>query len=111
MPKQEKPLSQVEVVGAIVAELGMDDSPSSKRLVKNILAAVSTVAVKQLRMRGIGKVTIPGLNIKMELIRKPAVKAHPGRNPFTGEEITVAAKPARNVVKIKAMKKLKDSVL
>lgn len=110
MPKQEKPLSQVEVIKAIVDELGWD-AANARSEVRDVLAAVSIVAIKQLRMEGIGKITIPGLNIKMELIRKPAVEAHPGRNPFTGEEIMVAAKPARNVVKIKPMKKLKDAVL
>jgi hypothetical protein len=31
-------------------------------------------------------------------------------SPFTGEEITVKAKPARNVVKVNALKALKESV-
>lgn len=106
MPKQEKPLSQVEVIEELVVRSGL-----GKRVVKVFLTELGGLAVEQLTKKGIGKVTIPGLNVKMELIRKPAVKAHPGRNPFTGEEIMVAAKPARNVVKIKAMKKLKDSVL
>ncbi|HIB83593.1 MAG TPA: integration host factor, partial [Chromatiaceae bacterium] len=31
-------------------------------------------------------------------------------NPFTGEPMTVKAKPARNVVKVSALKALKESV-
>jgi nucleoid DNA-binding protein len=48
---------------------------------------------------------------KFRVIRKPATKARKGVNPFTGEPTTFAAKPARNVVKVKPLKKLKDSVL
>jgi len=44
------------------------------------------------------------------VVRKPAVKAHKGINPFTGEETMFKAKPARNVVKIRALKSLKDMV-
>ena len=33
-----------------------------------------------------------------------------GHNPFTREETTFKAKPARNVVKIRPLKKLKDMV-
>ena len=40
--------------------------------------------------------------------KKPATKARKGINPFTGQETTFAAKPARTVVKIRPLKKLKD---
>jgi hypothetical protein len=43
-------------------------------------------------------------------LSKPATKAHKGINPFTGEETVFKAKPARNVVKIRALKKVKDMV-
>jgi nucleoid DNA-binding protein len=39
---------------------------------------------------------------------KRATKARPGRNPFTGEEIMIAAKPARRVVRVRPLKALKD---
>ncbi|MBB70985.1 MAG: integration host factor [Legionellales bacterium] len=56
-----------------------------------------------------GMFTLPGL-LKVEVKRKPATKARKGINPFTGEETTFKAKPARNVVKIKPLKKLKEMV-
>ena len=40
----------------------------------------------------------------------PATKARKGINPFTKEEVMFKAKPARNVVKIRALKGLKDLV-
>ena len=41
---------------------------------------------------------------------KPATKERKGINPFTKEETIFKAKPARNVVKIRPLKKLKDMV-
>lgn len=56
-----------------------------------------------------GIFTIPGL-LKMRVVKKPAVKARKGINPFTGEEMMFKAKPASKVVKIAALKGLKDMV-
>ena len=49
----------------------------------------------------------PGL-FKMSVINKPATKARKGINPFTGQEITFKAKPARNIVKVRPLKLLKE---
>lgn len=51
--------------------------------------------------------TLPGL-LKIKVIHKPATKARKGINPFTGQETTFKAKPARNVVKVQALKALKQ---
>ena len=51
--------------------------------------------------------TLPGL-LKVKVIHKPATKARKGINPFTKEEVMFKAKPARNVVKVQALKALKD---
>ncbi|MFQ5487123.1 MAG: HU family DNA-binding protein [Gammaproteobacteria bacterium] len=48
--------------------------------------------------------------LKIKVHRKPASRARKGINPFTGEEMLFKAKPARNVVKIQALKGLKDMV-
>ena len=47
---------------------------------------------------------------QVTVVRKPATKARKGINPFTGEETVFKAKPARNVVKIRPLKNLKDMV-
>ena len=56
-----------------------------------------------------GAFTLPGL-LKIQRIHKPAKKARKGINPFTGEETMFKAKPAHYVVKIRALKKLKDMI-
>ena len=50
---------------------------------------------------------MPGL-FKITTVRKPATKARKGINPFTKEEVMFKAKPARTVIKIRPLKKLKD---
>jgi nucleoid DNA-binding protein len=44
----------------------------------------------------------------VQVVNKPATKARKGINPFTGEETMFKAKPARNVIKVRPLKKLKD---
>lgn len=56
-----------------------------------------------------GLFTMPGL-MKVKVVRKPATKARKGINPFTGEPTVFKAKPARNVVKVLALKALKEMV-
>ena len=48
--------------------------------------------------------------IKVRVVKKPATRARKGTNPYTGEEMMFKAKPARNVVKVTALKALKDMV-
>ena len=48
--------------------------------------------------------------LKISTVHKPATKARKGINPFTGEETVFKAKPARTVVKVVALKKLKEMV-
>jgi nucleoid DNA-binding protein len=60
-------------------------------------------------LRGPGQITLAGL-MKVVAVRKPATKARKGINPFTGEATIFKAKPARNVVKIRPLKKVKDLV-
>ena len=64
---------------------------------------------KDIGKRGPGVFTVPGL-MKIKVVRKPATKARKGVNPFTKEEMMFKAKPARNVVKVLALKNLKTMV-
>ncbi len=57
--------------------------------------------------KGPGIFAVPGL-MKIVVVNKPAVPAHKGINPFTKMEQMFAAKPARRVVKVRALKALKD---
>ncbi len=80
-----------------------------KKDVIAVFEALSEQISKELGSRGAGQFTIPGL-CKIVVQRKPAQKERKGINPFTKEEQVFAAKPARNVVKIRPLKALKDMV-
>jgi nucleoid DNA-binding protein len=60
-------------------------------------------------LKSAGEFTMPGL-MKVRVVKKPATKARLGKNPFTGEEITIKAKPARKAVKVSPLKGLKDMI-
>jgi nucleoid DNA-binding protein len=62
-----------------------------------------------LKKRGPGQFIFPGV-AKFRVIHKPATKAREGVNPFTGAPTVFAAKPARSIVKVKPLKKIKDIV-
>lgn len=102
--KATKPMTKSEVVSGIAEATGL-----TKKQVNSVFEAMTGQIKKSLGNRGPGAYTVPGL-MKLVVVRKPAVKAHKGINPFTGEETMFKAKPARNVVKIRALKNLKDMV-
>jgi nucleoid DNA-binding protein len=86
-----------------------DASDMSKKQVTAVFDALAGIIKKDLGKRGPGVFTVPGL-MKIKVVRKPATRARKGINPFTGEEMMFKAKPARNVVKVLALKNLKSMV-
>jgi nucleoid DNA-binding protein len=99
-----KPPTKTEVFSSIAETTGV-----SKRDVSAVFDALNDQIKKALTGRGPKSFTIHGL-CKIVVQHKPATKEREGTNPFTGEMTTFKAKPARNVVKIRPLKKLKDMV-
>lgn len=79
----------------------------SKKDVAKVFDALTDVINGHIRKNAVGTFTVPGL-FKVKTVRKPATKARKGINPFTGEEAVFKAKPARTVVKVLPLKKVKD---
>ncbi len=100
----EKPMTKSQIVAGIAEETGL-----AKKDVSAVFEAMTGQIKTSLGRRGPGAYSVPGL-MKLTVVRKPATKARKGINPFTGEETTFKAKPARNVVKIRPLKSLKDMV-
>ena len=99
-----KPPTKTEVFTSIADQTGV-----SKRDVSAVFDALNDQIKKALGSRGPKTFTIHGL-CKIVVQHKPATKERQGTNPFTGEPTIFKAKPARNVVKIRPLKKLKDMV-
>ena len=73
--------------------------------VKEVFEALSAVIAADLGKKGCGEFNFNGL-LKLKTVNKPATKARKGRNPFTGEEITIKAKPASRKVRARALRSL-----
>lgn len=92
-PITEK-LSKAQVFAELATVTGL-----AKGDVKNLFAALRNVVERSIKGKGFGEFVVPEIGIKVRRIHKPATKARMGRNPFTGEDIKIAAKPARKSVK------------
>lgn len=104
-----KPIAQKQTKSQIYAELAMMANVS-KNDARNIISAMKNLIERHVKPKGSGEITIPDLGIKVRRIQKKASKARVGRNPFTGEEIKIPAKPARKSVKVSALKTLKTLI-
>jgi nucleoid DNA-binding protein len=99
-----KPPTKTEVYSKMAESTGM-----SKKEIAAVMDALQEQIRKALGKGGPKAFTIHGL-CKVTVQHKPATKERKGINPFTGEETTFKAKPARNVVKVRPLKNLKDMV-
>jgi nucleoid DNA-binding protein len=82
----------------------------SRKQVGEVFDALTALIKKELGKKGPGVFAVPGL-LKLTLVRKPATKARKAPNPFKpGEEILIKAKPARNIVRARALKTLNEMV-
>ncbi len=80
-----------------------------KKEVVSVLEGLKEIMIAHLVKKGPQQFKLQGV-LMMKIKNKPATKARKGINPFNGEEMIFAAKPARRTVKISALKKLKEAV-
>lgn len=101
-----KSLTKTEIHTALAESTGL-----SKKEVAGVLDDLADLIGTQIGKKGPGVFNFPGM-MKIQVVRKPATPAKKGvPNPFRpGELMDVAAKPARNVVKVRPLKGLKEMV-
>jgi len=98
--KKEKSLTKSQMASELASKTGL-----TKSQIAEVFISLYDIIGEELKA---GRpVAITGL-VKITLTHKPATVSRPGRNPFTGEAITIKAKPARKVVKVRALKALKE---
>lgn len=100
----KKPMTKSAIIGEIALNTEM-----TKKQVSAVLDELGILIERHIKKRSPGQFTLPGL-MKIEVKKKPATKARKGINPFTKEEMVFKAKPARKVVKIRPLKKVKDMI-
>jgi nucleoid DNA-binding protein len=96
------PLTQVQLAGALAERVEM-----TKADAKYILEALEDIVLEEIG--NAEKVRIGGL-VQLTVRVKPATKARKGRNPATGEEITIAPKPASVDIKARPLAKAKAAL-
>jgi DNA-binding protein HU-beta len=92
---KKKAMSKSQVVAALADKVGL-----SKKQITQFFEAQAQLAYEQAP----NSFTLPGIG-KLVLVDRPA---RPGRNPRTGEPITI---PAKRVVKFRVAKAAKDAIL
>jgi nucleoid DNA-binding protein len=95
-------MTQTQFADAVAERAGMSRSEA-----KRALTALEEIVLEQIG--NAEKVKIGNL-VQLTVRVKPATKARPGRNPATGEEITIAAKPASVDVRARALAKTKQAL-
>jgi len=102
MAKKNAAPTKSQVVAAVAAKTDL-----SKKQVNAVLDSLGDQIRKSLK--GNSVFTLPGL-CKMRVVKKAATKSREGVNPFTGEKMTIKAKPASKKVRIRALKNLNEMV-
>ena len=100
----KKPMNKTEILVALSEATGL-----TKQQVGGLFDELSKLIGKNLGNDGPGTFAIPGL-LNIKVVRKPATEERKGINPFTKQEMIIKAKPAKNVVKLVALKGLKTMV-
>jgi nucleoid DNA-binding protein len=100
----KKPMNKTEILTQLAEATGL-----AKQQVSELFDQLAKLIEKNLDADGPGVFVVPNL-LQIKVVRKPAVEARMGINPFTKQEMMLKAKPAQNVVKLVALKGLKDLV-
>jgi len=95
-------LTQSQLVTAVA-----DRAELSKNDAKRALSALEEIVLEELG--NAQKVRIGGL-VQLTVRLKPATKKRKGRNPATGEEIEIAAKPAGVDVRARPLARAKSAL-
>ena len=101
MSKKAKPLTKTQLTAELAKRAGLE-----KKQAVAALDALEAIIASELRSKGTVS-PLPGL-LKINIARKKATKARMGRNPRTGDPVKISAKPAKNVVRVRTLKRLKD---
>ncbi len=100
----ERPKTKAQIARALAEKTGFTNGE-----VTVVLDALGDLVIEDLSPDGPGSVTVAGL-IKVDVVAQTARPERQGRNPATGEAITIAARPAveRGKVRVRALKRLRD---
>jgi nucleoid DNA-binding protein len=99
-----KAATKTEVYAALAEKSGL-----TKKQIGTVLDALTELIRSQIGKKGPGIFQLPGL-LKIKKRVRPPQPEREGRNPKTGETMTIKAKPAKTVVRVLPLKNLKEMV-
>lgn len=102
----KEPQTQSQIIAHIAEQLSL-----TRKQVTAVFEATAELITRHIVKNGSGEFKLPHLGIKITRKTKPATKKRNGVNPATGAPIEIGAKPERDVVKLVALKALKDTVI
>src|SRR6202008_2179506 len=89
------PITQTQLADAVAEKAGLSPADAKKAI-----AALGEVVLDEIG--NAEKFKIGGV-VRLDVRVRPATDARPGRNPATGEEIMISAKPASVAVKARPL--------
>ena len=102
--KKHKPATKSEMLQAL-----SNRTELTRKQVAAVVDEFANYIKQEIGRTGPGIIALLGL-LKIKRVDKAATEARQGRNPQTGEIITIPAKPKRTVVKVLPLKALKEVV-
>ena len=103
--EMNKQLTKSAIFSHIANETGL-----TKKDIAAVFDSMTSLIKKNISGRkSPGMFTIPNL-IKIKIAKRAATKTRQGTNPFNGKAMTVKGKPATKVIKVSALKRLRDMI-
>ena len=96
------PMTQTQLADAVAEKAGL-----SRADAKKALGALEEVILQEIG--NAEKIKIGGV-VQLDVRVRPATQERPGRNPATGEEITISAKPASVALRARPLAKAKAAL-
>jgi nucleoid DNA-binding protein len=89
----------------------LSDKTGLKRVeVEAVFDEMAELIKSHMKKQGSGEVMIPKLGLKIRKIRRKPTKKRVMVSPLTGQEVVIASKPARDDIKLIALKPLKEAI-
>ena len=86
-------MSKAQILAHLATQTGL-----TRAQVDSVLDELEVLVMRHVKKRAVGEFTLPGL-LKIRSVKRPATKKRMGRNPATGEQIEIPARPATTRVR------------
>lgn len=90
----------------------ISDATQLKRVeVEAVFTEMSKLVKSHMKKQGSGEIILPKLGLKIRKVRRKPTKKRTMVSPLTGQQVVIPPKPARDDIKLIALKGLKESLV